>query len=327
VGDLPPARARAEEALALFRQTGDRWGEAEALGTLGMILKREGEHDAAQAAFERSLILLEAVGDAGVGRPLTRLALAAAGRGDLPEAVARLERLLLVQRRSGWGDRIAGTLHLLTYVLWRAGDLQRAAAVGAEAVDRYRARGDVPGAARALFELGRIADAAGELSEAEARYEESLALHRQHPDAYLGSVPACLFRLADLAARSGRRDHAARLLGAAEAALRPIRARLAPAARDGLDRDAEAVRVRLDRRVRAPAASDRGPAPPLPGGLTTREAEVLRHVAAGETDRQIAAALVLSEATVGRHLANIYAKLGVTSRAAATAFALRHGLA
>ena len=54
---------------------------------------------------------------------------------------------------------------------------------------------------------------------------------------------------------------------------------------------------------------------------------MLRLVAAGETDRQIAAALVLSEATVGRHLTNIYAKLGVSSRAAATAFALRAGLA
>ena len=58
-----------------------------------------------------------------------------------------------------------------------------------------------------------------------------------------------------------------------------------------------------------------------------REAEVLRHAAAGETNRQIAAALVISEKTVGHHLASVYAKLGVTSRAAATAAALRTGLA
>ena len=64
----------------------------------------------------------------------------------------------------------------------------------------------------------------------------------------------------------------------------------------------------------------------LVGGLTARQAEVLRLVAQGYTDRQIAAALVLSETTVGRHLANIYNKLGVSSRAAATAFALRAGL-
>ena len=54
---------------------------------------------------------------------------------------------------------------------------------------------------------------------------------------------------------------------------------------------------------------------------------MLRHVAAGETDRQIAAVLVLSEDTVGRHLTNIFRKLDVSSRAAAGAFAVRHGLA
>jgi DNA-binding NarL/FixJ family response regulator len=54
---------------------------------------------------------------------------------------------------------------------------------------------------------------------------------------------------------------------------------------------------------------------------------VLRHVAAGETDRQIAAALVLSEDTVGRHLTHSFRKLDVSSRAGAAAAAVRHGLA
>jgi len=65
----------------------------------------------------------------------------------------------------------------------------------------------------------------------------------------------------------------------------------------------------------------------LPGGLTAREAEVLRLVAAGRTNRAIAAELYLSEKTVARHLSNIFTKLGVGSRAAATAFATREGLA
>jgi DNA-binding NarL/FixJ family response regulator len=64
----------------------------------------------------------------------------------------------------------------------------------------------------------------------------------------------------------------------------------------------------------------------LPAGLTAREAEVLRLVASGRTNRDIAVELVISEHTVGRHLQNIYAKLGVGSRAAATAFAFEHGL-
>ena len=60
--------------------------------------------------------------------------------------------------------------------------------------------------------------------------------------------------------------------------------------------------------------------------LTAREAEVLRLVAAGRSNRQIAAELVISEHTVARHLQNIFAKLGFSSRTAATAFAFEHDL-
>ena len=60
--------------------------------------------------------------------------------------------------------------------------------------------------------------------------------------------------------------------------------------------------------------------------LTAREIEVLRLVAAGRTNRLIAEALKLSEKTVDRHLSNIFDKLGVSSRAAATACAIQNGL-
>jgi DNA-binding NarL/FixJ family response regulator len=62
-------------------------------------------------------------------------------------------------------------------------------------------------------------------------------------------------------------------------------------------------------------------------GLTTRELEILRVLATGKSNREIAATLVISDHTVRRHLQNIFAKLGVRSRAAATAFAIRHHLA
>ena len=65
----------------------------------------------------------------------------------------------------------------------------------------------------------------------------------------------------------------------------------------------------------------------IPGGLTAREVEVLLLVSAGKTNRDIAVELVISEHTVARHIQNIYAKLGVSSRAAATAFVFEHRLA
>ncbi len=65
---------------------------------------------------------------------------------------------------------------------------------------------------------------------------------------------------------------------------------------------------------------------PPAGGLTRRELEVLSLVAAGRTNREIAARLVISEHTARRHVQNIFAKLGISSRAAATAYAYRHKL-
>jgi DNA-binding NarL/FixJ family response regulator len=61
-------------------------------------------------------------------------------------------------------------------------------------------------------------------------------------------------------------------------------------------------------------------------GLSQRELQVLRHLAAGATNKAIAAELVLSARTIDRHVSNIYAKLRVSSRAAATAYAHEHGL-
>ena len=100
--------------------------------------------------------------------------------------------------------------------------------------------------------------------------------------------------------------------------------------------DAESAAAELGAAARAlaalgavPAAQevDRLLAPDrLPGGLTPREAEVLRLVAAGRSNPEIAAALFLSEKTVARHLSNIFTKLDVPSRTAAAAYAFDRGL-
>jgi DNA-binding NarL/FixJ family response regulator len=63
------------------------------------------------------------------------------------------------------------------------------------------------------------------------------------------------------------------------------------------------------------------------GGLTARECEVLALITTGASNRQVADALVISEKTVGRHLANIFGKIGVSTRTAAAGWARDHGLA
>jgi DNA-binding NarL/FixJ family response regulator len=69
------------------------------------------------------------------------------------------------------------------------------------------------------------------------------------------------------------------------------------------------------------------PSPSYPAGLTAREVEVLHLLAGGLTDLRIAEKLVLSPRTVHAHISSIYSKLGVTSRSAATRYAIEHGLA
>jgi DNA-binding NarL/FixJ family response regulator len=83
---------------------------------------------------------------------------------------------------------------------------------------------------------------------------------------------------------------------------------------------------RLATLTRGVAANTMGSGAAESAVLSSREREVLEQVAAGKTNREIAAALVISQHTVSRHLENIYSKLGVTSRAAATAYAYEQNL-
>jgi DNA-binding NarL/FixJ family response regulator len=109
-------------------------------------------------------------------------------------------------------------------------------------------------------------------------------------------------------------DRACRLLGDEDTAALEVEA--ARAAYAELGASADLARLgSVDERPRRDAR-----------GLTERELEVLRHLAAGETNKAIAAELVLSERTVDRHVSNIFAKLGVSSRAAATAYGYEHRL-
>jgi DNA-binding CsgD family transcriptional regulator len=85
-----------------------------------------------------------------------------------------------------------------------------------------------------------------------------------------------------------------------------------------------------DKARRATGLLGRGRRPSVaypPYNLTEREAQILRLLAEGKSNREMAESLVVSQKTVERHLANIYSKIGVNSRTAAVAFALRRGLA
>ena len=128
-------------------------------------------------------------------------------------------------------------------------------------------------------------------------------------------------------------DREARLIAAADAycAMRQARAHrpaLAPAAAaDALVADAREGRL-CRRAVDAVLGAAGMPRPErsLPAGLTPREVEVLVHLARGATNKEIATALGIAVRTANHHVENIYAKLDVTTRAAAAVFAVRHDL-
>ena len=91
------------------------------------------------------------------------------------------------------------------------------------------------------------------------------------------------------------------------------------------DRDAAALELDAARKILARLGAPTAPTA-TPGGLSVREVEVIRLLAAGKSNRTIAAELFISEKTVARHVSNIFTKLRVSTRAAATAYAYEHGL-
>jgi DNA-binding NarL/FixJ family response regulator len=126
-----------------------------------------------------------------------------------------------------------------------------------------------------------------------------------------------------------------RILAAADALQamtqrRPYREAMTPAAAaDELAGEVRAGRLdahAADAVLAAAGAPRRVVAPTLPANLTTREVEVLRLVAMGFANKQIAALLALSPKTVDNHVQNIYAKIGVSARASAGMFAMQHHL-
>ena len=160
--------------------------------------------------------------------------------------------------------------------------------------------------------LGRICQAAGRHEQAVAHFESGLDFC--HRNAYITQVPRiCLPYAETLRVRnqSGDLERAQRLIEEGLAAARGV----------GMVPFETRLLETQDR-----LASEGLPAPAYPQGLTQREVEVLRLVAAGRTDREIAEELIISVRTVTTHVGNILNKTGAANRAEAASFATRHGL-
>jgi DNA-binding CsgD family transcriptional regulator len=290
-GEWGPALDEFELAAARYREVGSPPAAALSAYEAGEVLRLRGDFAAAEAAYERAA-------DAGF-EPQPGLALLWLAEGDRAAAAAAIERLAAEP----------------------GGPVQRCRLLPA-AIEVLLSDGQVDDRARELAnELSAIAaDFGCEPLEAAAA-EASGAVELAAGDA-AGALPY-LRKAQQMWARAEAPYERARtrvLVGRALAAVGD---------HETSRRELEAARATLRQLGARPLADqvDRLLAPEtLPSGLTAREAEVLRLVASGRSNAQIAAELVLSEKTVARHLSNIFAKLEVGSRTAATAYAFEHGL-
>jgi predicted ATPase/DNA-binding CsgD family transcriptional regulator len=317
-GNPGDTRELAGESLQLLREMGEPWGIARALCYQGLAMIELGEPLAAQSLLEESVALFRAVGDRQLlAQSLNALGLAALRRGDYARADSRFEEALAVARETG--------------------------------AEQYLTE--------ALTHLGTLALRLSDSQQSAAFYQQSLALNRA-----LGNrngLAENLAGLAEVASRLGQPERAARLFGAVEALREVSNIRLSPLRRAAYDRTVRGIRAQLDEAAfeaswslgrtipleqvityaqdtQGEPLDAQGPvkilslsskaSSPAPAGLTTREVEVLRFLARGLSNAQIAEELVVSQLTVKAHLRSIYSKLGVTSRSAATRFALEHHL-
>jgi DNA-binding CsgD family transcriptional regulator len=320
--------AEAERLIAEAGQLGRRTQNPDLPLTVGAqrhVLRRQRrgltEADLAAALADRRQQGWGAVQDPW----LVRLA---ADLGRREEAQAGLNRLAAQDFAglAGGSSRLTG-LALLAEAAARLGDRRHAASLYA-LLAPFAARPVMAGGTTAChgavaYYLALLATTVERWPEAEAHFQEAAALHeRLGARAYLAQTWLDHGRMLLARGRPGDDERAADLVAKA----RDLAAEL------GMAPLTEAAARLLERRQAPPAMGRRGsgapaPSPPAyPDGLTAREVEVLRLLAAGLTNKEIAAALVVSDRTVGNHIANLYAKIGARRRADATAYALRHGL-
>ncbi len=351
-----PARGQAllEESLRFYREVGDKLRVAVVLFALSFTLSRQGDYAGARALLEESLALhSEFEIKRWIGLTLNQLAHVLFLSQDDPAIVRALnEEGLTVSREVGDKVGIADSLRLSGRLALQQADLATARLLVEESMVLFREVGDQWNIVQAIPLLAQVAARQGDNTAARALYEENLAIARKWN--YPWAIASCLEGLAGIAAQR-EPVWAARLWGAAEALREAIGMPMPPVERADYEHVVAVARAHLGEKAFAtawaegramtveqvlaaqeqatiPTPAEQPSTPPVtarvtyPDGLTAREVEVLRLVAQGRSDAQVAEQLVISPRTVHAHLSSIYSKLGITSRSAATRYAMEHHL-
>lgn len=352
------ACALEEEALVLFKELGDKGGIADALLLLAYVAINEGKYARAITLIEESLTLFRGLGDKwGLAYSLRPLAYVVFLQGDSERAYSLINECLTLCRELGYKGGIAFALSVLGQFALSEGDDVKALSLIEESLGIRTEVGDRWGIAESLYLLAKVRASQRNYAEAYNLYKESLAKYQESGDRWY--IAACLEGLGEMVAAQGQLAWAGRLWGAAELLRETIGVPLSPAEFPNYERMVKAVRSKLgEEGFRRAWAEGRTmtytgifladiPLPaqksalsskstsvisritsttPSPAGLTVREIDVLRLVAMGLTDIQVAEKLVISRRTVNAHLTSIYSKIQVSTRSAATRYALDHKL-
>lgn len=335
--DYGHAEERLREGLALYRELGDRAGEAAALQMLGSVARERGQYVRAEAYHEESLALWRGLdNEYEAARSLNYLGFAA----WLQEKYERVGELcgpsLAAFRELGDAEGETWALINLGSAALYGGKPDKARTLLEEALTAARRVGYREGVAWSLNQLGVAAHRRGDTPGAEKLLRESLKVHRELGDQW--RIASVIEALATTSRNLPERS--ARLFGAAEALRERLSAPIPPVERpdrdDGLSAAlgdgrfesafAEGRTMGLEEATALAMQTTPRSAGPIPHGLSAREVEVLALVAEGLTNAEVAEKLFLSPRTVGHHLRTIYRKLGVPSRTAAAKVAIERGL-
>jgi predicted ATPase/DNA-binding CsgD family transcriptional regulator/DNA-binding XRE family transcriptional regulator len=309
-GDYPAAVRDAEVALAIFAPLGLTARMALAATVLGSAHRYLGNNAAARQGFQAAMDLRAKLGDRrGMSVAINNLALLELDDGNLRPAQDLFEQSLVIKRELGERRSIAIGLANLADVLIKSSQWDAADQVLREGAGLAASHPQLIGTIR----CNQGAVAAHRRDWALAAEHFGAAIAASQAGGYPHGIVEAMIGLGRVCEQAGDHDEALRQLRAAHALASDIGNAPGRA-------DAEAALAEV-MGAPAPGAIRR------PGRVTTRQADVLRLLANGLSNKQIAAELVLSTSTVERHLATIYRNLGLGGRVEAARFAMETGIA